>query len=901
MSIWLLLLIEFIIALVLSAFLITGRRKKKRNSDYYFKVKHNEDFIARRNLTAKSYYIRQCKRIKSQSRVAYKIRRKYKLAAAKVASKKIHALNPDYIKEKCKRWYNKNKDLKNYKSKKYSKVTYDLNPVPRRIKSLEYSQKNYSLNAVPKKNKSKERYQRNPGPQKQKSLNRYYENRDAILRATKDKFLRFQLSDTKMDKLKIALNKENKRRLNKNYYESNYSQILYRLRSNYSLPAPNSEAKEYYYTKINEALYYSPEIVDDLLPSSMKGVDFENISYDIKCNAASSILLESVLKNRSHKVGVLIRAANSIRKLQLNSYSDFGEQCHTKNSEPYYYESAYLYPNDKSDGQLDSPIAIPVDTNGICYVAGIVDDVSCIDRIEECNDDSESEDDNFDNNNRMYTKKRKPTLKWLCTDRCKPLLESDVSSIIEVRRYFDEPIKELRKHLDACDNCPNNHYMTRSVHVEEIDQVHEYDFSDNANVTVIVKKDENGLEKYFKYLEIVCERIGHPIMCSSNDTECKSMLRILRNASVHYPLLRRLLKHFYVARNAHLTIDIIDSSLADGDIAQLVKLKISEADETEFDNVYYAINDGEEDDPFRIPNLDTVLYFQYSDAIDEFKRALSDQAVNACCSCERLLRKKSVTEAKNLDSDVWNNLLDYIRENNPVALNKVMYICNHCKPIIRKNEVPARCVLNGLKCEPLLKELDKLDPLSCQLIQRAKCFQTIVRLGTHTLKVPTYNSLKALKGAMFYLPLPLEKTMETLNEVGIDSNHLPDPELYIIINGQPTKSNNVWRSLVDVNKIKAALRKLKEINWLYSSVDDDSIDESSRNVIQVVSNTTCKMLEKANDQDLEGLSAYTIRNLDSKIVTGSDIRFVMLSYFISYWTIWRASSQTELSSTVSII
>ena len=139
-----------------------------------------------------------------------------------MASKKIHALNPDYIKEKYKRWYNKNKDLKNYKSKKYSKITYDLNPVPRRIKSLEYSQKNYSQNAVPKKNKSKERYQRNPGPQKQKSLNRYYENRDAILCATKDKFLRFQLSDTKMDKLKIALNKENKRRLNKIYYVTHY-------------------------------------------------------------------------------------------------------------------------------------------------------------------------------------------------------------------------------------------------------------------------------------------------------------------------------------------------------------------------------------------------------------------------------------------------------------------------------------------------------------------------------------------------------------------------------------------------------------------------------------------------------------------------------------------------------
>uniref|UniRef100_A0A1X7U3E6 Uncharacterized protein n=1 Tax=Amphimedon queenslandica TaxID=400682 RepID=A0A1X7U3E6_AMPQE len=106
------------------------------------------------------------------------------------------------------------------------------------------------------------------------------------------------------------------------------------------------------------------------------------------------------------------------------------------------------------------------------------------------------------------------------------------------------------------------------------------------------------------------------------------MLRILRNASVHYPLVRRLSKHFYVARKAHLTINIIDSSLADGDTAQLINLKINEANETEFDNVYYAINDGEED-PFRIPNLDTVLYFQYSNTIDEFMKALSDQAVNA--------------------------------------------------------------------------------------------------------------------------------------------------------------------------------------------------------------------------------------------------------------------------------
>uniref|UniRef100_A0A1X7VFG7 Uncharacterized protein n=1 Tax=Amphimedon queenslandica TaxID=400682 RepID=A0A1X7VFG7_AMPQE len=83
----------------------------------------------------------------------------------------------------------------------------------------------------------------------------------------------------------------------------------------------------------------------------------------------------------------------------------------------------------------------------------------------------------------MYTNKRKPTLKWHCTNRCKPLLKSDISSIIDVRQYFDEPMKELRKHSDACDNRPNKHYMTRSLHVKEIDQVPEHCFSDNPNVT----------------------------------------------------------------------------------------------------------------------------------------------------------------------------------------------------------------------------------------------------------------------------------------------------------------------------------------------------------------------------------------------------------------------------------
>ena len=307
---------------------LTGSKNKTRHIRNYEIRKELQGFRDKNRSTARAYYIRHCNRVKSKARIAYKISKKYKLAY----SKKYSALNPSYVIQKFKNWYNKNKNIKIKKSS-------------------EYSQKIYSLNPLNKKMMSKKHYEQNPGLQKQKSLKRYYENRETILRVTRNKFINCKLSDNKMDILKIALNKENKRRLNKDYYEHNYCQILYRLRSNYSLPAPNSEAKEYYFIKVKEGLYYSPEIVDDLLPSKVKGVDIQNISYDSKCNAASSILLESVLKNRSHKVGVLIRAANSIRKLKLNSFSDFGEQCHTRNSEPYFYESAYLYPNDISDSQ----------------------------------------------------------------------------------------------------------------------------------------------------------------------------------------------------------------------------------------------------------------------------------------------------------------------------------------------------------------------------------------------------------------------------------------------------------------------------------------------------------------------------------------------------------------------
>ena len=106
---------------------------------------------------------------------------------------------------------------------------------------------------------------------------------------------------------------------------------------------------------------------------------------------------------------------------------------------------------------------------------------------------------------------------------------------------------------------------------------------------------------------------------------------------------------------------------------------------------------------------------------------------------------------------------------------------------------------------------------------------------------------------------------------GESTTHLPHPELYILVNGKPSKLNVVWRSLINVDALKGAIHKLKEINWLYKEVDEDDLDDVAREVIETVSDTSSTMLERASKEDVAGFQSFTIRTLNSKQSTSSDI------------------------------
>ena len=51
---------------------------------------------------------------------------------------------------------------------------------------------------------------------------------------------------------------------------------------------------------------------------------------------------------------------------------------------------------------------------------------------------------------------------------------------------------------------------------------------------------------------------------------------------------------------------------------------------------------------------------------------------------------------------------------------------------------------------------------------------------------------------------------------------------------------------------------------------NDSVDEVSKKIIEIANNASSTMLDKANEHDISGFQAFTIRNLN-KLSTESDI------------------------------
>ena len=515
-------------------------------------------------------------------------------------------------------------------------------------------------------------------------------------------------------------------------------------------------------------------------------------AFTMACQLIGKRLVHDNLALRKQMVGEFLYTIRTIQQQSLDD-SNFEHGVHTKSSEPYFADVAYkvsaasditVINRDKrclttknnvlievaNEADL-TKVAIAVDTNGTCHLS-LDDDCDVI-----------------------------QSNSWKCNIMCKEFTNEQKKIVIDLKQNFGDSvglIRSLLEHVD--DGCGHTHYC-KHYHVESSDE-----------------------ECCFK----VKERLGHPLHCAFES--CDSQLRLLRAGAVHYPALRTLLSNLYRAKRSSQLINKIESDLSNVHNIESLKenLKVTDlASLLQYDELPSSTSH----ESTSLSTSESHLEVEFAKIIKEYNDKLKEDPEFSCCSCERLLPKKYVTRfiltssTEKFKIKAWNELKTYLLEKDPDVCTKTLYVCNHCKPLFDKDKIADRCVLNGLFTEPCPEELLNLNTLESQFLQRAKCFQTVVRLGTYTGKVPVYNCLKAVKGTVFFLPLPLQNTLDRLDEVGFQCEEscenvtgLPDPELYIIVDSRPTKDKVVWQTLVDIDHVKIAVDKLRDINWLYSCI-----------------------------------------------------------------------------------
>ena len=145
-------------------------------------------------------------------------------------------------------------------------------------------------------------------------------------------------------------------------------------------------------------------------------------------------------------------------------------------------------------------------------------------------------------------------------------------------------------------------------------------------------------------------------------------------------------------------------------------------------------------------------------------------------------------------------------------------ICLYCKGILDKGKIPSTCLLNDMyrgKCPPELLCLNYVEMMMCRLV---KCFQTIIRPGAISSKMPRIDRLQAVKGRFIHLPLAAGDTLAHVAGENPGREMFDQVGSYIAVYGLPTKTKKVFRELVDRSKVFAAMKKLKEINQFYADV-----------------------------------------------------------------------------------
>jgi len=253
-------------------------------------------------------------------------------------------------------------------------------------------------------------------------------------------------------------------------------------------------------------------------------------------------------------------------------------------------------------------------------------------------------------------------------------------------------------------------------------------------------------------------------------------------------------------------------------------------------------------------------------AVTEFYKSANSLPDSVCVSCERLLFAKSMKKKISSivrETKAWASFKSGMQI---CESDDALSLCDYCHGKFRADEIPNRCVLNGLRTDSLPNDLQGLNFLEKILVQKGNCFQTVVRLGNVTSHRPKTEMVKAVKGCVLHLPLPTEATINSvLNREKADNVH-------ILVNGVPTRNRDIWQSLVNFEKVTKAIQCLKDINPLYSDITVRSVEQMETDLeIDAKGKSTSddhSLLVPISADDI--LESYTVHPVEANRVQNSD-------------------------------
>ena len=376
------------------------------------------------------------------------------------------------------------------------------------------------------------------------------------------------------------------------------------------------------------------------------------------------------------------------------------------------------------------------------------------------------------------------------------------------------------------------------------------------------ERARNDLDPNRMYLYPVKLR-NHPQKCylpahsedsTGQNTKCRSQEITMRKFMVHYANPRKFHSIISKAIAAHKLMCDIDASSILGDVeylSKLVKIELqyddstvgfetsSEAREWTADSIEEKLAET------AIQGKTSTTTFSHRDLFDRDRNELP---CVRCYCCNKLVTPKqssilNLNTAKKLEYDPENGKYpnrafqrfhDFLIEKrivqsenenddsnsfekHPTRLLHGLSICTSCRASLNKGEVPANSIMNNLYVGETPEVLKVLNPIELMFVSKTKCFQTIVKPGPISNKLPRSERLSAVKGNMIHLPLSTSITAETLYKSATE-RLFEEAEDNVLLYGKPNKDREVWNHIVDRKKVLAALKWLCENNPNYKDI-----------------------------------------------------------------------------------